>query len=168
MVKIPDSLGFDEASTLPVCYVTAIYGLVNRGGLKSGDTVVVHAAGSGTGSAAIEVAKHFGAKVIATAGSDEKLEKAKELGADQVINYKSADFAEEIKSGVDVIFDQVGASYWDKNIKILKPGGKLLLIGVVGGAVVEKAMLGPLIMRDISGDRCNVFQCTKLSYLKRQ
>ena len=150
VVKIPDSLSFDDASTLPVCYVTAIYGLINRGGLKSGDTVVVHAAGSGTGSAAIEVAKHFGAKVIATAGSDEKLEKAKELGADQVINYKSADFSEEIKGGVDVIFDQVGAGYWDKNIKILKPGGKLLLIGVVGGAVVEKAMLGPLIMRDIS------------------
>ena len=150
IVKIPDSLGFDEASTLPVCYVTALYGLINRGGLKSGDTVVVHAAGSGTGSAAIEVAKHFGAKVIATAGSDEKLEKAKELGADEVINYKTSDFAEVIKGGVDVIFDQVGASYWDQNIKILKPGGKLLLIGVVGGAVVEKAMLGPLIMRDIS------------------
>ena len=150
IVKIPNSLGFDEASTLPVCYVTALYGLINRGGLKSGDTVVVHAAGSGTGSAAIEVAKYFGAKVIATAGSDEKLEKAKELGADEVINYKTSDFAEVIKGGVDVIFDQVGASYWDQNIKILKPGGKLLLIGVVGGAVVEKAMLGPLIMRDIS------------------
>lgn len=150
VVKIPDSLSFDDASTLPVCYVTAIYGLINRGGLKSGDTVVVHAAGSGTGSAAIEVAKHYGAKVIATAGSDEKLEKAKELGADQAINYKNEDFAEVIKGGVDIIFDQVGAGYWDKNIKILKPGGKLLLIGVVGGAVVEKAMLGPLIMRDIS------------------
>jgi len=150
VVKIPDTLSFDDASTLPVCYVTAIYGLINRGGLKSGETVVVHAAGSGTGSAAIEVAKYFGAKVIATAGSDEKLEKAKELGADEVINYRNADFAEVIKGGVDLIFDQVGAGYWEKNIKILKPQGRLLLVGVVGGAVVEKAALGPLIMRDIS------------------
>ena len=150
VVKIPDTLSFDDASTLPVCYVTAIYGLINRGGLKSGETVVVHAAGSGTGSAAIEIAKYFGAKVIATAGSDEKLDKAKELGADEVINYRNADFAEVIKGGVDLIFDQVGAGYWEKNIKILKPQGRLLLVGVVGGAVVEKAALGPLIMRDIS------------------
>jgi len=150
VVTIPDELNFDIASTLPVCYVTALYGLRNRGGLQSGETVVVHAAGSGTGSAAIEVAKYFGANVIATAGSDEKLEKAKELGADEVINYKNSDFAEVIKGGVDLIFDQVGASYWDKNLKILKPGGRLLLVGVVGGGMVEKAMLGPLIMRDIS------------------
>jgi len=161
IVKIPDSLDFDEASALPVCYVTALYGLRNRGGLQSGETVVVHAAGSGTGSAAIEVAKHFGAKVIATAGSDEKLEKAKEMGADQVINYKSADFAEVIKGGVDLIFDQVGASYWDKNIKILKPGGRLLLVGVVGGGVVEKAGLGPLIMRDISVIGVTMFNAPK-------
>ena len=150
VVPIPDSLPFDEASALPVCYVTALYGLRNRGGINSGETVVVHAAGSGTGSAAIEVAKYFGAKVIATAGSDEKLEMAKQIGADEVINYKNADFSEVIKGGVDLIFDQVGASYWDKNIKILKPGGRLLLVGVVGGGVVEKAGLGPLIMRDIS------------------
>ena len=150
VVVIPDALSFDDASTLPVCYVTALYGLRNRGGLQSGETVVVHAAGSGTGSAAIEVAKHFGAKVIATAGSDEKLERAKEMGADEAINYKNADFAEVIKGGVDLIFDQVGASYWNNNIKILKPGGRLLLVGVVGGGLVEKVGLGPLIMRDIS------------------
>jgi len=161
IVKIPDHLSYDDAATLPVCYVTAIYGLKNRGNLQSGETVVVHAAGSGTGSAAIEVAKHFGAKVIATAGSDEKLEKAKKIGADQVINYKNSDFAEIIKGGVDLIFDQVGASYWGNNLKILKPGGRLLLVGVVGGAVVENVGLGPIIMRDISVIGVTVFNASQ-------
>ncbi len=148
--KIPDSLSYNEASALPICYVTAVYGLVNRGGLKSGETVVVHAAGSGTGTATIQVAKNLGAKVIATASSDEKLEKAKSLGADEVINYKKDDFSSVIKGGVDVVFDPVGASHWEKNMKILKPGGRLLLVGVVGGGVVEKFAIGPVIMRDIS------------------
>ncbi len=150
VVKIPDQLCYNDASTLPVCYVTAIYGLVNRGGLKSGETVVVHAAGSGTGSAAVQIAKLHGAKVIATAGSDEKLEKAKQLGADEAVNYNNSDFAEVVKGGVDMIFDQVGGSFWDNNLKILKSKGRLLLVGVVGGGIVEKVNLGPMIMRDIS------------------
>lgn len=147
--KIPDGLSHDDACALPICYVTAVYGLVHRGGLKNSETVVVHAAGSGTGTAAIQVAKHLGAKVIATAGSDEKLEKAKLLGADEVVNYRKNDFSEAIK-GADLIFDCVGASYWEKNLKTLKTGGRLLLVGVVGGGVVEKAAIGPVIMRDIS------------------
>ncbi|QMU56398.1 MAG: zinc-binding dehydrogenase [Candidatus Mycalebacterium zealandia] len=148
--KIPDGLSHDDAAALPICYVTALYGLVDRGGLKKGETVVVHAAGSGTGTATIQTAKNLGAKVIATAGSDEKLEKARSIGADEVVNYKKEDFSEVIKGGVDMIFDSVGASYWEKNMKILKPGGRLLLIGVVGGAVVEQVAIGPVIMRDIS------------------
>ncbi len=155
--KIPDALSHDDAAALPICYVTAVYGLVNRGGLKSGETVVVHAAGSGTGTATIQVAANLGAKVIATAGSDEKLEKAKSLGADEVINYKNSDFSEVIKGGVDMIFDPVGASYWEKNMKILKTGGRLLLVGVVGGGVVEKAAIGPIIMKDISVIGVTVF-----------
>jgi len=150
IVKIPDNLSYDDASTLPVCYVTAIYGLINRGDLKTGETVVVHAAGSGTGSAAVQVAKHYGAKVIATAGSDEKLEKAKTLGADETINYNNEDFGEVIKGGVDLIFDQVGASFWENNLKILKSMGRLLLVGVVGGGAVENVGLGPIIMKDVS------------------
>lgn len=150
VVKIPDDLSYNDASALPVCYVTSLYGLVDRGGLKSGQTVVVHAAGSGTGSAAVQTAKHLGAKVIATAGSDEKLEKAKQIGADETVNYNTSDFAEVIKGGVDMIFDQVGAGFWDQNLKILNSKGKLLLVGVVGGGVVEKVNIGPMIMKDIS------------------
>lgn len=164
VVPIPDSLSFEDASTLPVCYVTGLYGLIDRGNLKSGETVLVHAAGSGTGSAAVQVAKINGAKVIATAGSDEKLEKAKELGADETINYNKSDFAEDIKSiasgGVDLIFDQVGASFWDKNIQSLKVKGRLLLVGVVGGGVIEKAGLGPIIMRDLDVLGVTMFNAT--------
>jgi len=116
--------------------------------------VLVHAAGSGTGSAAVQVAKEAGAFVIATAGSDEKLEKVKEIGADATINYNTSDFAEEIKNitdkkGVDLIFDQVGASAWENNLKSVKTGGRILLIGVVGGGQTT-LNFGPIIMRDIS------------------
>ena len=99
-VPIPDEISYDDACVLPVCYVTAWYGLFDRGGLEKGETVLVHAAGSGTGSAAVQVAKEAGAFVIATAGSDEKLEKVKEIGADATINYNTSNFAEEIKKRI--------------------------------------------------------------------
>ncbi len=154
VVPIPDEVSYDDASTLPVCYVTAWYGLFDRGGMRSDETVLVHAAGSGTGSAAVQIAKEGGATVIATAGSDEKLKKVKEIGADATINYNASDFADEVKKvtdgkGVDLIFDQIGASVWEKNLKSLKAGGRMLLVGVVGGGKAEMNF-GPIIMRDLS------------------
>ncbi|MBI4229108.1 MAG: zinc-binding dehydrogenase [Deltaproteobacteria bacterium] len=153
-VPIPDDLSYDDASTLPICYVTAWYGLFERAGLKRGETVLVHASGSGTGSAAVQVAKISSSMVIATAGTDEKLAKARELGADETINYNKSDFSEEVKKitdnrGVDVIFDQIGASVWDKNIQTLSSKGRLLLVGVVGGGSAT-INFGPIIMKDIS------------------
>ena len=165
IIPIPDNLSYNDASTLPVCFVTAWYGLFGRGNLKPGETVLVHAAGSGTGSAAVQIAKLSGAYVIATAGTDEKLAKAKELGADETINYNRSDFAEEVKritnkNGVDVIFDQIGASVWDKNLQSLTSTGRLLLVGVVGGGVAS-VNLGPIIMRDISILGVTVFQAPR-------
>lgn len=166
VVKIPEGLSFDDACTIPICTVTAWYGLVERGGLKEGETVLVHAAGSGTGCMAVQVAKHLGAsKVIATAGSDEKLEKAKQLGADDVVNYSNQDFAEEVKKitggrGVNLIFDQIGASAYDKNIQSLSGKGRLLLVGVVGGVKAD-LMFGPLIMKDISVLGVTVFNAPR-------
>jgi NADPH:quinone reductase-like Zn-dependent oxidoreductase len=165
VVPIPDNLSYNDASTIPICSVTAWYGLLERGNLKPGETVLVHAAGSGTGSAAVQVAKLSGAYVIATAGTDEKLAKAKELGADETVNYNKTDFAEEVKkitnkTGVDVIFDQIGASVWDKNIQSLAPRGRLLLVGVVGGGAAS-ANLGALIMRDISVLGVTVFNAAR-------
>jgi NADPH:quinone reductase-like Zn-dependent oxidoreductase len=165
VVPIPDDLPYEDASTLPICYVTAWYGLFDRGGLKRGETVLVHAAGSGTGSAAVQVAKLVGASVIATAGTDEKLEKAKGLGADETINYNNSDFAEEVgkitdNKGVNVIFDQIGASVWEKNIKALCSSGRILLLGVVGGGS-STINFGPIIMKDISVLGVTVFNAPR-------
>jgi len=164
-VPIPDDLSYDDASTLPICYVTAWYGLFERAGLKRGETVLVHASGSGTGSAAVQVAKISGSMVIATAGTDEKLAKTKELGADETINYNKSDFCEEVKKitdnrGVDVIFDQIGASVWDKNIQTLSSKGRLLLVGVVGGGSAT-INFGPIIMKDISVLGVTVFNAPR-------
>jgi len=165
VIPIPDNLSYNDASTLPICFVTAWYGLLGRGNLKPGETVLIHAAGSGTGSAAVQVAKLSGAYIIATAGTDEKLARARELGAGETINYNKSDFAEEIKritnkNGVDVIFDQIGASVWERNIQSLAPRGRLLLVGVVGGGVAS-VNLGPIIMRDISILGVTVFEAPR-------
>ena len=166
VVLIPDNVSYDDASTLPICYVTAYYGLFTRGSLKSGETVLIQAAGSGTGSAAVQIAKMAGAKVIATAGSDGKLKKAKELGADETINYNKSEFADEVKKvtggkGVDLVFDQIGGSILNHNVKALKAAGRLLLVGVVGGAFAENVALGPIIMRDVSVLGVTVFNAPK-------
>lgn len=179
VVPIPEEVSYDDAATLPICYVTAWYGLFDRGNMQKNETVLVHAAGSGTGSAAVQVAKECGAFVIATAGSDEKLEKVKKLGADATINYNTQDFAEEVKNitdgkGVDLIFDQIGASIWENNLKSLKMKGRLLLVGVVGGGQTT-FNFGPVIVRDLSvlgvtvfnAPRSNLINVINLVSLKR-
>lgn len=178
-VPIPAEVSYDDAATLPICYVTAWYGLFDRGNMQKNETVLVHAAGSGTGSAAVQMAKEGGAFVIATAGSDEKLEKVKALGADATINYNAQDFAEEVKNvtdgkGVDLIFDQIGASIWENNLKSLKMKGRLLLVGVVGGGQTT-FNFGPVIVRDLSvlgvtvfnAPRSNLINVINLVSLKR-
>jgi len=162
VVELPESVGFEEASTLPICFVTAWYAFTRRAGVRAGGWVLVHAAGSGTGSAALQMAKLMGARVIATAGSDEKLEKAHELGADATVNYSKDDVARRVGSitggdGVDVVFDQIGGEMFDANLKVLAPGGTLLLVGVVGGLKVE-VPIGPVIMRDVSVHGVTVFR----------
>lgn len=123
---------------MPLVFLTAWHMLVTRAGLRQGEDVLVQAAGSGVGIAAIQVAKLFGARVFATAGSNEKLQKAKELGADVLINYNEKDFADEIKTitgkrGIDVIVDHTGEANWHKNILSLGRGGRLVLCGNTSG-----------------------------------
>lgn len=137
-LPIPGGLSFEEAACVPLVFLTAWHMLVGRGGIKPGDDVLVVAAGSGVGSAAVQIAKLFGARVIATAGSDEKLKKAQELGADEVINHTSQDIAEEVrrltgKRGVDIIFEHVGQAVWDQCIRSLAPGGRLITCGATSG-----------------------------------
>ncbi len=134
VVPIPDGLDFAEAAAVPLVFLTAWHMLVTLAKVQQSETVLVHGAGSGVGSAAIQIAKHAGARVIATAGSDAKLAKAKGLGADELINYSSSDFVPEIKRlterrGVDVVFEHVGGNVFEKSITILAKGGRLVTCG---------------------------------------
>jgi len=134
----PENLSFEEAASIPLVFQTAWHMLVARAELQQGEDVLVLGAGSGVGSAAVQVAKFFGARVIATAGSDEKLQKAKELGADQVINHKTQKIREEVrritgKRGVDVVFEHVGTATWDESIASLAPSGRLVTCGATTG-----------------------------------
>jgi NADPH:quinone reductase-like Zn-dependent oxidoreductase len=141
LIRKPASLSFVEAAAFPLDMVTAWHMLVARAQLRPGETVLVHAGGSGVGSAAIQIARLWGAMVYATAGSDEKTQRARELGAHEVINYNTADFLEEVrrltgKRGVDVVVEHVGADTFDRSIRSLAKGGRLVTCGATTGAEV--------------------------------
>ena len=137
--RIPDWMEFEEAASLPVAAHTAWHCVVVRGKLQPWEDILIQAVGSGVGSTALAIAKHTGARVIATAGSDWKLERARELGADQVINYSTTpEFSKRVKEltdgkGVDMVFDVVGAAVWTESLLSLKPGGRLVITGTPSG-----------------------------------
>lgn len=138
----PKKLSFEEAACLPLTFLTAWTMLVRRAQLQAGETVLIHAAGSGVGSAGIQIAKLLGAKVIATTSTEEKAKKALQLGADHVINYATHDFVDEVKKLtnkklVDVVFEHTGASTWDKSIACLPYGGRLVTCGATAGTDVK-------------------------------
>ena len=137
-VKVPDALSWEEAGATPEVFITAHDALLQCG-LAAGERVLVHAAGSGVGVAATQVAKVMGASLVAgTAGSAEKLARAAELGLDLGINYREQDFAEEVLratdgKGVDVILDVIGAEYWERNLRALAVKGRMVVVGLMGG-----------------------------------
>lgn len=138
VIPKPEGLSWAEAAALPLVTVTAWHMLVGRADLKPGEDVLIHAAGSGVGSVGIQIAKLLGARVIATAGSEEKLEKARSLGADEVINYTRADWPKEVrrltgKQGVDVVFEHTGAETWPGSVLSLKKDGRLVTCGATSG-----------------------------------
>ena len=141
-VKIPAGWDFVQAAATPEVYLTAYDALFNRGNLQMGENVLIHAAGSGVGTAAVQLAHQAGAFVFGTAGSAEKLAGATDLGMNVGINYREQDFAEVIKAvtsgaGVDVLIDFIGAPYWDKNIASLAVLGRLVEVGLMGGTKME-------------------------------
>jgi NADPH2:quinone reductase len=134
VVPIPQSLSFEEAAGIPVVFMTAWFALVKKAALHASETALVQAAGSGVGMAGVQIAKHAGARVIATAGSDEKLARARELGADEGINYRTTDFAEAVTAitggrGVDVVLESVGGRTLVRSIELLASGGRLVSVG---------------------------------------
>jgi tumor protein p53-inducible protein 3 len=147
-IPIPDNLSFEEAAAIPEAFLTAREALFSMGQLEPGGFVLVHAAAGGVGSAAVQLAHHHGAQVIATVGSDQKAARVRELGAQVAVNYKTQDFAEIVSKvsagkGVDVVVDFIGGAYWEKHAACLSVGGRCVVIGVLGGptASVNLALL---------------------------
>jgi NADPH2:quinone reductase len=137
-LPIPDGWNFSEAASLPETVFTVWHNIFERGALKKGEHLLVHGGSSGIGITAIQIAKALGAKVSITAGTDEKCNACKILGADQAINYKTTDFEKTLESeGVDVILDMVGGDYIPKNIRLLKEDGRLVFINAMKGNKAE-------------------------------
>ena len=153
-MKVPANLSWEEAGATPEVYITAHDALVQCG-LVSGERVLIHAAGSGVGVAAIQIAKAMGAGLaIGTAGSAGKLAQAAALGLDVGVNYHEQDFAEEVLKatagrGVDVILDVIGADYWDRNMRSLALKGRMILVGLMGGNSTN-ANIGVLLQKRAS------------------
>jgi NADPH:quinone reductase-like Zn-dependent oxidoreductase len=138
VIPIPDSMKFEDAAAIPVVFLTAWHMLVTRAQVQPGEHVLVLAAGSGVGSAAIQIAKLAGARVITTASTDAKLVKARELGADEGINHTQKDILAEVKRltgkrGVDVVIEHVGEATWEKSVLSLAQNGRLVTCGATTG-----------------------------------
>ena len=144
VAPMPAKMGFDEAAAFTIIFQTGWFGLHRRANLKAGETLLVHAAAGGVGSAAIQLGKAAGAIVIATAGSDEKVEVCRELGADHAINYKTQDFVEEATKitggrGVDVVYDPVGGDVYDRSTKCIAFEGRIVIVGFTSGRIPQAA-----------------------------
>jgi NADPH:quinone reductase-like Zn-dependent oxidoreductase len=138
LIPKPKKLSWAEAAALPLVTLTAWHMLVARANVRPGDNVLVHAAGSGVGSVGIQIAKLCRARVLATGSSESKLAKARELGADETINYSDDDWPRQVKRltdgrGVDVVFEHTGADTWPGSILSLKKGGRLVTCGATSG-----------------------------------
>lgn len=142
-MAIPNGFSFEEAAAIPEVFLTAYLNLFVLGGLTADEYVLIHAAASGVGTAAIQLAKDVGAIPIATAGSDQKLDVCKSLGAKLCINYKEEDFADKVLEftgdhGAQVILDPIGASYWERNFRCIRSDGRWVLIGGLGGTKIDQ------------------------------
>jgi NADPH:quinone reductase-like Zn-dependent oxidoreductase len=151
IIAMPENLSFEEAASIPLVFVTAWHMLVTRAGLRRDETVLVNAAGSGVGIAATQIAKLLGARVIASAGSDAKLEKARALGADEGINYNTGDLGQEALRltdgrGVDVVVEHIGGEMFEKSVQALARNGRLVTCGVTAGQTASFS-IRPFFMR---------------------
>nr|XP_054753624.1 quinone oxidoreductase PIG3-like [Lytechinus pictus] len=173
LIPVPDHLTFQEAAAIPEVPVAVkkvrsnfergVWGgtkpnespCESQASLKKGDIVLIHAGGSGVGTAATQLVKEAGGIPIVTAGTEAKLQKARSLGAVEALNYKEVDFAEKVLEvtqgkGVNIVLDCVGGSYWEKNVKAMAPDATWVLYGLMGGPKVEGPLLGAILRKRIS------------------
>jgi NADPH2:quinone reductase len=139
-VRLPDAMSFEEGAALPIIYPTSYAGLVDRGQLRAGETLLVHAAAGGVGLAAVQIGKALGARVLATAGGADKCEIALREGADAAVDYRTEDFVARVMEwtdgrGADVIYDSVGGDITDRSLKCIAWNGRLVIIGFASGKI---------------------------------
>jgi NADPH2:quinone reductase len=139
---LPEGMPFEDAAAMTITYQTGWFGLHRRAGLRAGDWLLVHAAAGGVGSAAVQLGKAAGARVIATAGGAEKVQLARSLGADLAVDYRSEDFVEVVKAatqgrGADVIYDPVGGDVFDKSTRCIAFEGRIVVVGFASGRVPQ-------------------------------
>ena len=154
VIPIPDAMPFDVAAAFPVVYGTGYHALVGRAALARGETLLVTGASGGVGLSAVEIGKRLGATVIAAASSDEKLELAREHGADHLVNYRTEDLRERVKAltdgrGAAVIYDPVGGDIFDTSMRCIAWNGRLLVIGFASGRIAE-AKTNIVLLKEIS------------------
>ncbi len=138
----PKNLSWPEAAALPLAAMTAYHMLMPKAHLKSGEWILIYGASSGIGSMAIQIAKALGAKVITTAGNEEKIQAAEQLGADYVLNYRTQSIGKTVREitggqGVDVVFEHTGAQTWKDSLRALNKGGRLVTCGATTGPIVK-------------------------------
>ena len=152
VLPVPNGLSMVEAAGVPETFFTVWTNVFERGGLKVGESLLVHGGSSGIGTTAIQLAKAFGARVLTTVGSDQKAQICKELGADEAINYRDADFVEIAKKenngkGVNVVLDMVGGDYVARNLKALAPEGRLVQIAWLNGPKITANFASLMLKR---------------------
>ena len=150
-MRVPDAYSWEEAAALPEAFLTVFLNVFALGALAPGGVVLVHGGGSGIGTASIALVREAGGRVFVTAGSDAKCERCRALGASLAVNYNTQSFAAEVRKatdgrGVDLVLDSIGAPYLADNLASLGVGGRLLMIGLMGGAKAEVG-LGNLLLR---------------------
>jgi NADPH2:quinone reductase len=170
---LPDSVTFDEGAALPMNYLTAQFALAERGGLEAGETVLVHGAAGGVGTATIQVAKGYGARTIAVVSTEEKADVARAAGADEAVlldGFKDAVMALTGGKGVDVVLDVVGGEVFTDSLRVLATQGRLLVVGFASGQGIPEVKVNRLLLNnvDVRGVGWGAYAMVRPGYMQQQ
>ncbi len=170
---LPDSISFEQGAAIPLNYLTALFALDERGGLREGETVLVHGAAGGVGTATVQVAKGLGARVVAVVSTDAKADLVRSLGADDVVLVDG--FAEAVRRltggrGVDIVVDVVGGDAFTDSLRLLAPQGRLLVVGFAAGQAIPEVKVNRLLLNniDVRGVGWGAYAMTRPGYMREQ